>query len=217
MSEDVARAVGSGGTDDDLIIAGKKCTPRPLSLKELGEIERECLKKYRRSYVETFSDNCDFLSPPERDKLLQAKIEEAARWDISDLPIRESHSPESISISDGLVRWVIEKFPPVGKLSKKKQTQVVRRIAATSLSNGALTSDVYKELTGVDSQPVRIGYANWWMTATYEGQIEVLFACFKHAGVTRDEICAALNTNPDKLTDAAHEIERLTVPDLGNT
>ena len=88
MSEDVARALGAGG--DITTIAGKECKVRPLSIRELTEVERECLKVYKRTFLETFHDNLDLLPDDEAAGLMSRKLEEASAWDVGDLPSKKA-------------------------------------------------------------------------------------------------------------------------------
>ena len=56
MSKEMARALGAEGITE-VVIAGKKCVARPLTAPELTVVERDCVERYRRSYIKTFVDN----------------------------------------------------------------------------------------------------------------------------------------------------------------
>lgn len=217
MSEDTARAVGSNGTDDGIIINGKRCTVRALTLKELGEIERECLKRYKRTYLETFAENADLL--PNAQQLIEKKLEEAAKWDVRDLPLRRVHDVSKVKVTDKLLGWVKSNYEGILEEDQTEtyRKRLVQRVTTTALDNGTLSAERYESLTGSLPASTQAGYVNWWITATFDGQIEMIYTCFKHNDVTRDELCAELSKNPGLMIDASREIEHLTAPQVGNS
>lgn len=218
MSEDVARAVGSG--NGVVTINGKPCKLRPLTLKELGEVERQCLIDYQDSYVETFARTASkFFTPEERKQLIMEKAEEAARWDISNLPLKFAHAPASVKYTPELQKSLSEKYGEIIDIFKdnpQKLEVVVQRLAATELDAGALSYGEYERLTGTKPVNQKIGYANWWFTATSAGRIATMVACFD-GQVTREEILAELSKDPGKIVEACREIEEMTRPAVGNT
>ena len=107
MPDDMARALGAEGSTT-VEIAGKQCTVRPLSLQELTEAERDCLERYKRSYLKTFSDNRDLI--PNYETVIQQKMDEAAKWDVDDLPTKNAYDPAAIKINKALRRWLENVF-----------------------------------------------------------------------------------------------------------
>ena len=218
MSEDVARAVGAE-SPDGIRINGKDCRPRPLTIKELTELQRECLSQYRRSFVQAFSENADLLPGDEGKKLIREKLEEAARFDISNLPKRDVYDPRKIKINPSIEKWLVENVEGYEKdeeASKEKQEKTTKRVVASALDEGLLDPKVYEELTGVHLVPSRVGYVNWWITGSFDGQIAMICLAFRGCNVTKDEIFLEIGRNPRVLIDLAREIEHLSAPEVGN-
>lgn len=226
MSEDVARAVGSGaGSHLEFEINGKKCIPRALSLKELGEIERECLFEYKDQFMASYANGLRYmnLSNDERNAKIEKKIEEVSAWDISELPVKKAYNPASITVSKALQDRIFKKYHVLLDAQRERGAgdavidNTIRKLVATDLDNGTLTPEEYKQLTGSNAHAVEIGYANWWITATPGGQIEMAYVCFKHSGITKDELSQEIVKDPGKLIAASRTIEQLTQPQVGNT
>ena len=106
MSDDTARAVGAGGSTVE--IAGKQCQVRPLSVKELLEVERECLKTYKRQHMESFAESVDLLPEPEQIGAVRAELVKTSAWDKSNLPPKFGYDHSRIELTDGLRAWLVE-------------------------------------------------------------------------------------------------------------
>jgi hypothetical protein len=52
MSEKVARALGAAG--ESMSCNGKPCEIRPVGIKFLTEVQRECLKQFQRLFLENY-------------------------------------------------------------------------------------------------------------------------------------------------------------------
>lgn len=221
MSEDVARAVSSNGVTTT-IIAGKECTVRPLSLKELGELERQCLKQFKRTYLETYAENADLLPESMRAGVVQAKIDETAKWDVKDLPLKLVYDPTKIRINDKVGVWAKEEYPGMVIDDKddpegNKKTQLIQRLVAAALDGGNLEEEEYREMTGFMPNRQKTGYVNWWITGSFDGMLEMIYIAFKHNGVTRDDVSTAVGINQSLMVNLSREIEHLTAPQSGNT
>lgn len=222
MSDDVTRAVG-GKDPEPVKIAGKECFVRGLSIRELGEVERECLKQYKRKYLETFSDNYDLL-PPDVDKfaLMKEKMEEAAKWDVDDLPLRYAYDPDSLRTNGKLEDWAAKNvdFKTVDEKEKPLESTLLKvrlqRVIAAALDREMLDPKEYTKMTGHTPVKMKIGYANWWITAVYDGMIELIYACFKNQGVTKDQVFDELQKNPTLMVTLSRDIEKLSAPKAGN-
>jgi hypothetical protein len=222
MSEDVARAVGAPAPEPEggLVIAGKPCTVRPLTLKELGVVERACLKQYQRSVLQTYSENLDLLPETDRAKTMRDKLEEISKWDIKDLPLRRAYDVDRVVVNDAVLRWLYAAFDTVEvelaqETDEDKRRKLIQRVVGTCLDDGTLLKEQYEAMTGSLPRSMEIGYVNWWVTACYEGRIEMLYMCFAHSGITRDELLTELSLRPEKMIDITREIESLTSPRLG--
>ncbi len=209
MSDAVARAVGAGDPTA-VVIAGKQCTIRPLGIRELTVVEKDCLQRYRRSYLETFAENADLL-PRGGKGLLERKMDEVARWDVDDLPPKYAHDAAVLKVTDGLRDWVAKEYN-----EKIVDEERIRRLAAASLDRETLSVERYQKLTGASPPRVKIPYVSWWITGCMEGMISFVWICFKQNGVTRDEVANELSERPALAVELSRELERLSAPAVGN-
>lgn len=216
MADDVARAVGARGANG-YTIAGKECRPRALNIKELAEVERHCLKQYKRQYLETFSENLDLLNcnVEDRSVLLQKKIDECARWDVTDLPPKTVYDPSRVVINDKIKKWVKEEWSD-SVPTKDLDDDQIRKLVTTALDMENLSEDEYEKMAGTKPKKRKTGYANWWTTGSFDGMITMIWACFEHEGITKQQIEDELASNPSILISISRDIEELSAPDLGN-
>jgi len=217
--DDVGRAVGSGS--GVVTIAGKVCDLRPLTVRELVEVDRMCVKHYVRQMLEVYSENLDLFPEESRSTLLERKTDELSRWTSSDLPTKGVYDPDRLVLNVKLKVWLTSNMPDfiqqISKISNKAESDAqYRHIIATCLENGTLPEKTYKELTNVEPRKNLVNYVNWWITGDFEGMITLIWICFRHAGVTKDEITRELTTNPDIAIHVAREIESLSAPAVGN-
>ena len=215
MSEDVARAVGAK-SPMEIDIAGKMCKVRPLGLRELTEVQRECVEWYKRQYIKTFVDTMDMF-PGGIEEAQQAR-EKAAKWDIDDLPNKVVYDSTTIELTDKLKRWVVSKYN-LGKRRRdvrRLDNDKAKRLAAAALDKGMLSPEKYKELVGKDSRPIAIAYDTWWITGCLEGMIHFIWKAFQANGVSKNEVLEVLTAKPDLMVELSREIERLSAPAMGN-
>lgn len=211
MPDDVARAVGANGLT--IAIAGKQCTVRPLGIRELTEVERDCLSRYKRQYLESFSANSDLLPAATRDRILEQKYDAANRWDIDDLPTKYAHDPKRVKVTEMLKTWLTENL----SLATDADDPQVQRMAAVALDQELLNEDEYRKLTDGNAPPkLKVPYVNWWITGCFDGMITFVWICFKHNGVTREQVVEELGGNMSMLVEVSREIERLSTPAVGN-
>jgi hypothetical protein len=211
MSDVVARAIGAGGST--IPIAGKECTVRPLGVRELVELERECLKQFKRDYLETFSNNLDLLPEDQRQPILLKKIDEVGYWTSNNLPRKMAYDPFKIKISPKLTAWLIKQWEVAEDTSVPK----LQQITAASLDQEILTEAEYFTLTGETSVvKAKVPYVNWWVTGTFDGMFTTLWTCFREDGVTKEQVISEFSTKPALLNEIAREIERLSAPSVGN-
>lgn len=215
-SEDMARALNTQSAMS-VTIAGIECHPRALSIQELSEVERECLAEFKRSYLETYHKNLDLLPEESRPGLMGAKLDEVALWDISNLPTKFAHDPTRVTLSAELRNWLKEKHKLTGKLKEKIADDRLLRVVAGMLDQGMLSAEEYTKLTAEESPKVRVPYINWWITGAFSGMISFVHTCFKHHGVSREQVIDATRSDPTVLIELAQEIERLSTPKLGNS
>lgn len=204
-----------------VMIAGKECYPTPVTSVQLAELERTCIEQYKRKYLKTFTDNQDLLPPSLRDSLIEKKFEEAAKMDSKSLPHRTAHDMKKIKLSPDLAVWARRhiddqtyeeaEMKGLARLDKLLRVHVVH-----GLDTGELSDDEYEKLTG--SQPIKqaIPYVSWWVSSDLEGQLNLIWASFKSFGVTLEEIKNEIAKRPSLMLEIGHEIERLSVPAVGN-
>ncbi len=208
----MSRALGAKG-GLTVKIAGKECTVRPLGMRELKEVENDCLERYQRKCLKCFSDNLYLLSEKERDGIMVQKLDEVSRWDIDSLPPKYAHDGERIKVTKGLRGWLSANLG-MGRRADDKQ---VKQLTATALDQGSLSTDEYKQLTGGNMPPrLKVSYSNWWITSMFDGMITFIWVCFRQNGVTREEVIDELGNDLGKLAEVSREIERLSSPSVGN-
>lgn len=216
MPDDVARAVAAGGRT--ITIAGKQCQVRPLGIRELTEVERDCLQRYKRQYLETFQANLDLLPEEDRGRTMDRKMEEAARWDVDDLPSKWAYDPRTLKITAELISWLTENMGvKAPEKDKDENDQMLRRTLATALDQGSLDENEYQKLSG-GHKPIKakVPYVNWWITGCFDGMISFIWTCFRRDGITREQVVEELGGNMGLLSDVSREIEHLSAPAVGN-
>ncbi len=210
--DDVARAVGASGSAA-VTIAGKECRVRPLGIRELTEVERDCLDRYRRQYLETYQGNLDLLPEGQRAGLMARKLDEVGRWDVDTLPPRFAHDAARIKLTAELREWLISHWSLEGAQDDAR----LQRLAAASLDQGSLNEVEYRQLTGGALPPrVKVPYVHWWITGSYDGMVTLIWACFRRDGVTREQVAEYLGEDLTRLSELSREIEKLSAPQAGN-
>jgi hypothetical protein len=211
MGEDMARALGASSAKT-VMVAGKECVLRPLGIRELTEVERDCLQRYKRHYLETIASNADLLAGDKGARLLDQQIIEAARWDIGNLPAKFVFDPKRIKPTDLLKEWLASSFG----LPTVPEDLQARRLASAALDQESLSVAEYERLTGEKPIRTKVGYVNWWITGCYEGMISFAWICLRHNGVSREQVEESFGARMSSLVDTTREIENLTSPQLGN-
>ena len=212
MPDDVARAVGAGSSRT-ITVDGKECELMPLGVRELMVLERDCLDRYKRHYLETFSANLDLLPESQRASLMMNKMEEVARWDVDDLPSKEAFDGSRVLLTDKLREWLISYW---GLESTDVDDVRLQRLTAAALDQDALSKEKYQQFTDRLPPGVQVSYIDWWTTGAYDGMISMLWVNFKRYGVSRDKIIDEFGANLAKLSEKAREIDRLSAPAVGN-
>lgn len=217
MPEDVARALGAG--EGSIVIAGKECRIRPLGATELAEVERECVKQYKREYLETLKANLDLLPATEDPvEYYQRRFDEVLKWDIDNLPPKYAYAEKKIKLTPALKTRVDEilALQEDEQAEKLKRTDATYRIYVRALLDGKMLSeDEYKKLSGATSVPkARIAYSQWWISGNIAGSITFVWAAFRQDGVTKEEIARFIMTPGGQaaIIEIVNDIERLSAP-----
>ena len=215
MAEDVARAVGASGPNI-VMIGDKECRPRPLSVRELTELEREALDGYKREYIRTFSKNSDLFPEELRFQILREKSDEAARWDLTNLPDKWAYDSASIVVNEKTDEWLKENVNFQESMFPERTRELAKkRIMAAALDEQRITEEEYQNMVGgIKPHKAKIRYVEWWITGCIDGMISMVWMCFKGQGITRDQIAGELGRNPALLASISREIEGLSVPQL---
>jgi len=212
MSEDVARAVGAP-SGVHLVIKGKHIPVRPLNLKELTEVQRICIKSYRDNWLESWHDSMKYLPNPE-ETMLQ-KIDESAKWTIENLPKKRVYTSASLLDSEILAfRESLESS--LGIDCSKSPVNALRRILDTALDQELITEEQFQKVSGKPPKKMLSGYVNWWITATMEGMVTLIWMCARDHGITKDDIIELMSSNQEKMIELSREIESVTAPSVGN-
>lgn len=213
MSESVARALGASDPKPKTItIAGKKCTVRPLGLRELTEVERLCVKQYKRTFLETYAENADLLPEDERAGLVREKLDDAALWDIDDLPPKRAYDANKIKATKELKDYVVKAFG----IDKNVKPLQLKQIVTGLLDSNSMTPAKYKKYTKEMPPYGQVPYASWWITGSHDGMITLIWTCFKDDGVTKDEVASELGSNKELLMSLSRDIEHVTAPEVKN-
>jgi len=206
MSDKEARVLGAG---DTLTVKEKEFRILPIGMQQLTEVQRHAVAYYKREYLRTFAENLDLFPAEKADGLLEQKLEEVARWDVGDLPVKMSYDVSSTPI-DTLSAELTAIY---GELPAGEFTR--RALLATALDSGKITPDTVEAVSGIRPGRARVPYDTWWITAVYDGMITFVWASMKisHPELTKKDIS---NWSLAKIIEAARMVERLTAPALGN-
>ncbi len=211
--EDVARAIGAKGANSEVTINGKSYTPKPLTIKELTELERDCVKQYRKQYLEVLKDGIDML--PNGEEEFRKVFMESARWEADDLPKKYVYDVKKIPVTAELEIWLKRNTGADEKLLKKGP-DVIRRLVATALDNEDMSEQEFETLTKTKPKKLMTGYANWWCTGTFAGMVAMLYLSVRDSGITKEDITTELAGQQGLLASLSREIEELSAPSLGN-
>lgn len=217
MAEDTARALGAAAPRG-VFIGGKEYFPRPLGLRDLVEVERECLLSEKKNYLTTYSENIEILNLSEKDKstYMEKKLDEVARWTVEDLPLKTVYDTSKFPIGERTKKMLKVKMQLRGENTKDFTLAQWRKILAGGLDSRQVTeADIKKAASAVPNKQ-RTAYAAWWITGCIEGMLAMVYQCFKQEGLDRKTLDKHLGTDFETLTLMARTIESLSAPETGN-
>lgn len=177
---------------------------RPICAQHLCDLERDALLAYKRQYLEAYKE---FGTPEE----YRAKLDEAARWDLSNLPQKDAYDTRKVAITDALRAWVASTFNAVPETDA-----AIRAVVTTALDSGKLTPDKLAELAGPGLVRGRIRFDQWWVTSTMTGMITFILTSLRseHPNISRERV----QSWPfHKIAEAARMVESITAAKMGNT
>lgn len=214
MGDKEARALGAG---DTIEVRGKEYRMEPVTMRPLAEVQKLAVKHYRRQYLEGLRENLDLagMAPKHIDQHMMQKVEEASRWDVSDLPPKFSYSSHGVKVTDKLRQLLKTKLKDDVDEFPTEETRV-RSLLETALDSGTVTSDEVQKASGTRPRRASVPFDTWWITADYEGMIAFVWASVNrsHPELTRDDVAG---WPFEKIVEAARLAESLTAPAAGNT
>ena len=208
MAEGTARALGA--SDGTVKIGETECTIRPLGARSLAEVERECLKQYKRRYLQTFKENADLL-PDGVDfpSIMSAKLDECAKWDLEDLPQRFVSDWRRVKVTDKLREIIASIYEKLEEADEDR----VKKMVSSALDRGLISAGLYKDATGQEAPLIGVGYVHWWISGSIEGMITMVWMSFKDDGVSKAQVADALTDDPALLATISRRIEELSAPE----
>jgi len=207
-SDREARALGAG---DVLEVGKKKVRLRPIVVRHLCELEREALRAYKRQYIESFADSLKLVNGQDSAKVLQAKMEEVASWDVSSLPRKHVYDASSIPVTPKLLDWIESEFD-----LRPEQEFSARAILSMALDTKIIGPQEVKKLSGTVPRRGSVRYDQWWVTASAEGMARFVYLALEGSGKNKlsyEDVC---EWDYPKLIEASRIVEKLTAVQMGN-
>jgi len=209
MSDDVARALGAGG-GNPFQINGKDLTPKPLTIKQITELQRDCVSVYRMEYLGRVKESLHLMDLDDRRAYYNNLVLETAKWDVDDLPKQEVYDTSDTKMTQELESWARNNL--TGYTSDKPLVTKQRYIAF-ALDSEQLTEAEYEKRTGEPIKKQNGSYISWWVTGTPEGMLSMVWHSIKEDGVcTRAELEDHITKNQGTFTEMTREIESLSAP-----
>lgn len=209
MGDKEARALGAGVTAN---VGGKEYSIKPITLGLLQQLQREAMASYKKSVIATYAESMDALGDV-GPVLLEKKLDEVSKMQIDDLPKRVAYTTNHLPVSGKLRKELVRVFGD-DTILEQPEAQVLELLAVAMDQKSVSTEDVEK-LTGKRAVVSRIPYDSWWVTASYEGMIALIYTSLSQEHeVSREEI----GKWPMKdIAEVARAVESVTAPDMGNT
>jgi hypothetical protein len=211
MSDREQRALGVGGT---ITVREKKYELSPIAVQHLCNLEKESLRYYKRQFLQTFADNADLLGENSQD-IITKKMEEAAVWDLDDLPKKTAYDVSHVPVTEKLREWA-KAFQVEIDGEKSELTDVkIRAMLSTALDQEKVKREEVKAMAGKFPVQGKVRYDQWWVTGSMEGMVSFLLSSiqYKHPEVTEKEV---KEWPISSIFEGAREVESITSPNLKN-
>lgn len=215
MGDREGRALGAGesfsvtvdGEQRDYLLS-------PVVARNLCEVEREALKFYKRSVLETFTDNQDLLPENSRDRLIERKFDEVSVMTVADLPQRPAYDVSKVAVNDSLLEFLQSEYEELPESRDGK-----RALVAHALDTNRITSEKIFELT--ETKPIKgsIRFDQWWITGTLEGMIYFIangLRRWKPDTTIQDRLTEVKDWPFIYVNHAARKLEHITSAAVGN-
>ena len=196
------------GACETIEIDGKEYKLRPIAAQHLCDLEVEALRQYKRQFLSTYSENADLLGNGQ--SLIEKKMDEVAKWDLSDLPQKDAFDVSRIPVTDKVKQWVQDNGEDVPDTDNGYKAVLVN-----ALDTGKLSPKDVRHLSGKTPIKGRVRYDQWWVTASMAGQTSFIASSIKydHPEITKEEI---RQWPFSKIAEAARKVESITTVDVGN-
>ncbi len=211
MSRDREARVLAAAETIEIEIDGKKTEYklRPVVAQHLCDLEKEALRYHKREFLMTFAENDDLLGDRAQ-TVIDEKLEEAARWDLSDLPQKDAYDVSRVKITKEVKRWIEENY---GDLPEAEAGQ--KALLSNALDTGRLKPDQLKKMAGKGPLQGKVRFDQWWVTASMEGMISFITTSVRrdHPEVTKRDVA---NWPFTKIAEAVRKVEGITSASMGN-
>lgn len=212
MSERESRAVGAG---TKIRVGEQEYTLRPIAVQQLCDLEREALQYFRRQVLETYRENADLLGD-RADDLIARKFEEVSRLTLDELPKKSAYDASRLPVTEEARRWVEDfRREAGGDRDEVLDDGRVRALIAAALDQERITPEQVEKLTGQRPALARVRYDQWWVTGCFEGMVAFIHSSLRqdHPEVTKQDV---RGWPISAIFETSREVEKITVPDLGN-
>ena len=193
------------------MINGKEIIPKPLNLKQITELQRDCVSQHRLGYLERIKESLHLMDLDNPRAYMNDLVEKSAQWDVDDLPSRTVYDTSETKLTAELESWAKNKIPGY---SPKKSDAIKRRYIAFALDSELLSEEEYLARTNEEVIKIQSGYINWWVTGTPEGMLSMVWHSVKGEGISRDELFESITANQGLFTELSREIESLSAPSV---
>ena len=202
-----ARMLAAG---DTIIANEKEYRLRPVRSQQLCDLEKDALAFFIENYLETYKRNAEILGSDYR-SIIERKLDEVARWDVSNLPSKKAFDCSRIPATDKIKEWVKSHYDVPDDASDI--TYIV--LIATALDSEEITEQQVRDLSGKLPRKGSVRYDQWWVTGSARGMISFIYNSIRieHPEVTLEEIS---NWPFTKLAEAARKVEKITTTSMGN-
>lgn len=208
MSDREARALAAG---DEIEVNGISYRLRPAVAQHLCDLERDALRHFKREYLQSYRDGLSLMENGDAKGLYQKKLEEVAAWDLSCLPQKDAYDVSMVPITAEVKAWLKSTFG-----TESENDDAARALLGNALDTRKLTSEQVVSMSGgVAPFKGRIRYDQWWVTASFEGQVSFLTTSvrYEHKEITSQDVAG---WPISKIIEGAKMVERLTTAELGN-
>lgn len=212
MSEREARALGAG---TKIKVGEAEYVLRPITVQQLCDLEREALQYFRRQVLQTYRENADLLGD-KADEMIARKFEEVSRLTLDDLPKKTAYDTSHLPVTAALREWAKGFQAELdGRQGVDVDDAKVRSLVATALDQDRISVDEVKRLAGQRPTMARVRYDQWWVTGCFEGMVAFIHSSLKqeHPEITKDDV---RKWPLSAIFETSREVEKITVPDLGN-